>query len=367
MELNKKHYIFITSIVINIFAFLFIGFLFTKKQDPQTTNTANPPINFSEAFAPMPDNHVTHTESSHHNTQSNKKPTTPSRKSIDDNNLTSKTILEQYGDLVNQSTVEYFKHLRTMFPQVDSLDDHYNLVMQFLSSNYPEDEARVLLFLYKKYLTCEMDLKHERMKWALPRASDEWLGYMKKIYDHRINNLGKELADKLYGDEYRSMSYKLQKDDIVNDDLLYGHQKEQWLEEIARETWGNDYKTHMSSHNQTSFDQYKEKIQIYKKDLEEMNEEEKQARIKEFRKSLLSKDLVEKLEEADQMTAAGKTKISSYRATENQIMNDPKLTPDEKKNQLKKIQKQTFGDNAEAFQRAEAMRMALENAASNKK
>ena len=361
MSKIKYNHLLIGSLFFNaILLLLIFGAILFKDSDNKKQN-----ITYYDSKLPLEDKHDKSylKNNKKNNTKNIKSETTADKKEdkkIEDNIILTPENLEAF---VNNSTVDYFNQLSKMFPNAKTLDEHYSKIYEYLLSRYGKDEADTLFAVYKKFLKCEMDLKHERMKWGLPKNKEEWMQYIQKINNYRTDSLGKQISEKLFGNEYRNMIFKMKKEDIINDDTLYGHQKEQWLEDIAMDTWGDNYEDKMYSEFRTSYDMYKEKMKLYEKDFSEMDEEEKKEKIKEFRKQLLSDKLIKNLEEADEMTEKGYETINSYKSAETNILSDNKLTAKQKDQKIKELQDNTFGENADAFRRAEAIQKASKEAA----
>ena len=90
--------------------------------------------------------------------------------------------------------------------------------------------------------------------------------------------------------------------------------------------------------------------------MSEMSPDQKQEKIKEIRGKLFTPEVVERLEGVDRMIEQEKEKESDYYAREQAISNDPNLEDDEKQKKLFELQKEVFGDDAEAFRRRENIR-----------
>ncbi|MBF0451725.1 MAG: hypothetical protein HQK75_13555 [Candidatus Magnetomorum sp.] len=268
-----------------------------------------------------------------------------------------------YKSLINADTVDYFKHLSVMFPGVSSMDGHFDKIHDYLLSKYPKEKADALFETYKKYFKCETDLKYERVSWGVPKSADDWIEYINQTYNFRVNSMGKDIGPLLFGEEFKKLSFKLKKAKILDDDTLYGADKEKWIESLGMEVWGDKYQSTISGDVNSAFDVYKQKLSLYKKDFEDMNEEEKEAKIKEFRNELLSPELVKNLETAEKKTEEGKKRFESYQTEEQTILQNPDLDDEQRAEKINELQNETFKGNADAFRRGQALKQATQQAA----
>jgi len=266
--------------------------------------------------------------------------------------------------LINaHTTYKYFKHLEHKFRESTTLGEHFDQVQKYLFSEFSEKEAQELFDTYKKYLQCEMDLQEEFRNLSGVESMTEALETLKRIQTFRRDRLGVELADKLFGADVKAKEYAFRRGDIVGDEKLYGEEKQELLNKLNADMWGEEAGAvdEYEPDTPTAWQRFHEKQLIYKKDLEEIgSEEEKQVAIKAYRKDFFSTEAIIRLEEVDKQIETETQKEITYREKEQHILNDKKLSADEKDKQLQGIQKELFGDEAEAFQRRETMRIELE-------
>lgn len=82
-------------------------------------------------------------------------------------------------------------------------------------------------------------------------------------------------------------------------------------------------------------------------------------KIKEFRREYFSPEQVARLEQVDAELAAEKTKEADYDAREKAIMTNPALDDEQKAQALRTLQDNTFGEEADAFRRRQAINKGL--------
>ncbi len=268
-------------------------------------------------------------------------------------NVLSEGLINAYA------TLNYFKHLEHKFRKSQTMGDHLEQVHEYLLSEFSEPEAEKLFEIYQKYLQTEMDLVSEFNNLSQVRTPEEAIAILRRIQEFRRERLGVELADKLFGADVKSKEYAFRRASIVANDDMYGSDKETQIEKLNQDMWGDeaqDVEKHPNSYNR-----YQEKIKIYEKDFDEMaSEEAREQKIKEFRNEFFSPEVVGRMEAVDQEISQDQQKEENYRQAEQKIMADTEIAPEEKEQRIKSLQQQTFGDEADAFQRRENMRKELE-------
>jgi hypothetical protein len=84
-------------------------------------------------------------------------------------------------------------------------------------------------------------------------------------------------------------------------------------------------------------------------------EEEKQAFLQHLRMEAFDPVQRQRLEEVDHAIAEEKMIKEQYRVKEMEILNDPNLNEKEREKRIRELQDATFGDEADAFRRGQAM------------
>ena len=90
------------------------------------------------------------------------------------------------------------------------------------------------------------------------------------------------------------------------------------------------------------------------------SEEARQAKIQEFRREIFTLDQVRRLDEADRTIPEEKKKEEEYFASESAIKNDASLSEQEKDARIRELQDETFGEEADAFRRRQAIKVGME-------
>jgi lipase chaperone LimK len=182
---------------------------------------------------------------------------------------------------------------------------------------------------------------------------------LKQIQQFRRDRLGVELADKLFGADVKAKEYAFRRADIVGDKLLYGEAKEDMLKQLNEDMWGEDADAVEKHPN--DYNRYKEKLLIYKKDMDEIDSDElRQKKIKEFRNEFFTPEVVKRLDKVDQQIVAEKQNNDDYREKEKKILENTGLTEETKNKKIEALQNEMFGEEADAFRRRENMRIGLE-------
>lgn len=262
--------------------------------------------------------------------------------------------------LINaHTTLKYFKHLEHRFREATGLGEHFEKVRSFLFENFSEAQARTLFATYKKYLQCKMDLLEEFRNFSGAQSPEKAVDILKRIQSFRRQRLGEQLADKLYGAEVKAQEYALRRADIVNDEALYGAEKEKRLKQLNRAMWGDEAAAVEQRPN--PYNRYREKLKIYRKDLAEMNSEaEKQEQINKFRKKFFEPETVARLKSVDRQMAEAETREKQYRQQARDIRDNAELDKQEKEEKIRMLQEKTFGEAADDFRRRESIRKGRE-------
>ncbi len=261
------------------------------------------------------------------------------------------------GNVVTPFTVKFFKFLQRRFRDMD-FEAHLRAVEQYLNQTMDPQRAAEMFELYKKFIQYEKSLAETAKGWSPPRTPQDAIKYLRNIQDYRRNYFGKDMADTLFGAQVKHQEYSLRKQAIIGEKNLYGADKEKQIQKLRQDMWGDDASTIDSSLR--PYDNYREKIAIYDKDLGELNETDRKAKIREYRQEYFTPDQVERLDKVDEQLETEKRTEEDYRTKEQKIMSDPNLNQDEKAQKVQELQNELFGEEAEAFRRREVIRQAEE-------
>jgi lipase chaperone LimK len=265
------------------------------------------------------------------------------------------------NSLINPYTLKFFISMDEKFKDSKNLEDHLERARQYLYSVLPQDEADKILALYKTYMNYQISLTEKMKEWGTPSTAEEAIALLHKLQEYRREVFGRENADALFGASVKAQEYPLRRGAIISDRDLYGSEKEKKLKELNRAMWGDE--ANSVEGYAKPYTRYQEKLKIYQKDLSEMKtSEERQAKIKQFREELFTEDQVKRLDEVDRVIAEEQKKEESYKVQESRIMSDPNLDRDEKEQKIRELQDRTYGEEADAFRRRQAIQRGLEQA-----
>ncbi len=261
------------------------------------------------------------------------------------------------GSVVTPFTVKFFKFLQRRFRDMD-FDAHLRAVEEYLHRTMDPARAAEMFELYKRFLDYEKKLSETARKWPMPTTSQEAIQYLRNVQKYRRDFFGNEIADVLFGAQVKHQEYSIRKQSIIADNNLYGKDKEKLINKLRRDMWGEDGNT--IDNSMRPYDQYREKIAMYDKDLSELDENTRKEKIKEYRREYFSPEIVERLDKVDEQLEMEKKSEADYRAKEQKIMSDPNLTAQQKEEKILELQNEMFGEDADAFRRREAIRKAEE-------
>ncbi|MCP3922933.1 MAG: lipase chaperone [Desulfobacterales bacterium] len=249
---------------------------------------------------------------------------------------------------IDHKALKYFKSLEKMFPESKDLDEHFKMIKKYLLSQFPLDEATFIFETYKSYLTCEVDIsKNIDMKSINSFDPLEVIEALSNVQNLRRLKMGDDLADALFGAQVKSSEYSIRKAAILRDDSLYGNEKEEALQTLNNDMWGDE--SDDVGKNLSAYNLYQEKLNIYKKDIEELGSEEKSEMIRNFRKDFFSEDAVKNLEAVESRREEEKNRESLYNEKEKEIVDSQDLDDDAKIEKIEALQDEIFGDDADNF------------------
>jgi len=253
--------------------------------------------------------------------------------------------------VVNHQTLRLFKALQSRFKEM-GYDEHIEAIRDYLYRTMNPRKAEEMFFLYKKYAAYERSLLLNPKRFLPPSSSRDALRYLNDLQKYRREIFGAETADRLFGFEVRTQEYKLRKAIVLNENS-YGAEKEKKLAKLRHDIWGESGSTF--DEGSKSLDRYNVKLQLYAKDLGELNDDERAEKIRSFRSEFFSEETVRRLERVDSEIAADIGRERTYRAREREKQTTPGLSEDERTKMIESLQKEIFGDDAETFRRREAI------------
>ncbi|MBI5845377.1 MAG: hypothetical protein HZB23_11995 [Deltaproteobacteria bacterium] len=255
----------------------------------------------------------------------------------------------------NPFTLKFFRYITQLFGDSKDRADALRRAREYIFSQLPANEAEKVYALYVKYLDCEIALMSEQRGWGDPKSTEEVLAYLRKAQEFRRQQLGVETADALFGPEVKIQEYKVRRGAIVADKELNGKDKEEALGRLTSDMWGDEAQAVEEYAN--PYNRYREKLEIYQKDLAELpTEAERAALDREFRQQFFDAEQVKALDAVDAQLAAEKKAEASFQAARSQVEKDPSLTAEEKEQKIKDMGTRMLGqESAEALSRREAM------------
>jgi lipase chaperone LimK len=260
------------------------------------------------------------------------------------------------NDVINSYTLKYFLFLDDKFKDSKNVEERLRVAREYLYSVLPSYEADKLLTVYKTYTYYQQGVYDKTKSWGTPSTPEEVIEYLHKLQKYRREVFGVENADALFGPSVKLEEYPIRRGMIVGDQDLYGAEKEKKLDDLKKNMWGDE--ADIIDNYTNALNRYKEKLNIYQKDMAEMkSDEERQAMIRQFRKELFTPEQVSRLDDIDKLTADEKKKEEDYFAQENEIKNDSNLDANGKAEKIRELQDQIFGREADAFRR----RLVIEN------
>jgi lipase chaperone LimK len=267
------------------------------------------------------------------------------------------------NSIINPYTLKFFLSLDEKFKDSKNLEDHLERVRQYLLSIMSADEAEKLFAVYKTYMNYQIGLMEKTKAWGTPSSPEDAIAYLHKLQEYRREIFGKEAADALFGTSVKAQEYPLRRSTIIGDKDLYGAAKEKKLKELNKNMWGEEADA-VEAYTKP-YTKYQEKLQIYEKDLAELpSDSAKQEMIQKFREEIFTPDQVQRLDEVDKVIEQEKKKEEDYYARERRIKGDPNLDSEGKAKKIEELQNDTFGEEADAFRRRQAIEKGLEDAKS---
>ncbi|MCJ7546863.1 MAG: lipase chaperone [Deltaproteobacteria bacterium] len=266
-------------------------------------------------------------------------------------NFRNEKVKEDFSsDIVNEHTVNFFLFLDDICKSSVDLADNLEKARQYLYSVLPPETADKMLKLYEIYLNYQIGLQ-DKMK-ELGMTTD-LLDNLSKLQDYRRAVFGKENADIIFGASVEAQEYAIRRNAIVYEDNLYAAQKEQLLKELNSDMWGDEL---TADADVPAYTRYQKKLQFYKRDMAELRtEEEKQTFLQHLRMEVFDPVQRQRLEQVDRAIAEEKMIKEQYLAKEREILNDPNLSEKEREKRIRELQDATFGEEADAFRRGQAI------------
>ena len=263
--------------------------------------------------------------------------------------------LKKSGDLdmtlVDGSLREYITSLYFKYRNSADRDEFMANIKAELFAEFPAETAKKLLKIYEAYVDCELGIQEMMAGFDPPKNDEDMVFIENEIFEFRKAQLGDELAEKLFGREHKLTLFKIKSAKIYTDDTLYGREKERQLQQVAVDVYGDASEGYVSDKTGESLCQ--EKLLIYKKDLDEMSEDARKDKIREFRAEYLPAEDIEKIEAADEEIEAAAERDQDYTENKAAILNDAGLDDADKQEKIRALQDEVYGDMADEIRRGE--------------
>ena len=260
--------------------------------------------------------------------------------------------------VLNHNTLDFFLFMDDLFSESRDLADNLDHARKYLYSVLPPRQSDQMLDLYKTYLNYQIDIQPRLKDWVKTGTPEESLTNLSRLREYRQGMFGKENADIIFGVCEKAEEYSIRRKMIIGDNDMYGFEKERKLSILNEAMWGNE--TMPFDEKLTPYARYQEKLYLYSKDLSDVNPGiEKEAALEQFRKEIFTPEQLQRMEEVDRSLAEENKIKERYFAQEKEIQNT-NIDHETKERQIRELQDTTFGDEADAFRRRQAMQKALE-------
>ncbi len=263
------------------------------------------------------------------------------------------------GTVINQDTLDFFRHLDGLFQDSQDLADNLEKAHKYLYSVLPAQQAGEMMDLYNKYLTMQINYHNTKKNKEIPGTPEEAIANLYKQQEERRAIFGKENADIIFGAGVKTDEYFIRRNAVVADGNMNGLEKERKLGILNESMWGST--TAPFDENSTPYQRYQEKLQLYLNDFSVLRtEEEKEALKQRLQRETLSPEQIQGLADVESQVAEEKKIREQYFVQEKEILNDPSISQETKDAKIRELQDATFGEEADAFRRGQAIQKETE-------
>lgn len=244
---------------------------------------------------------------------------------------------------INVATLAYFNYLGALFADNSGLPAHLEKVKALLVEKLPEDKAQRLYSMYENYISCELELSTALAAWKEPQSPADVARLLADAQKFRREYLGANVADALFGADIKTREYAVRRGAIVGDARLYGREKEKRVDRLTEEMWGDQAQA--VSDYSLPFHRYREKLQMYARDMAEMKSDDQRTRmVRDFRTHYFSPEIVAQMEELDARTATQQEVDARFERQKQEILGNDTLSQEEKMAALQEIAKEIYGE-----------------------
>jgi len=261
---------------------------------------------------------------------------------------------------VTADALDLFRTLERKYA-VNSLAElgrHDELVLQDLLARFKEADARALHAYYQKYLDCQISIVNDNRFRTRSLDPQELLVLLSSIQSFRREKLGRDTADALFGPEVKEREYLLRRLIIIGRPDQYGKEKETGLQKLKDDMWGD--KVASIEEDTDPYNRYQLKLQLYARDLSEMDEHQQKLKTEQFRREYFTQEQIDRIKLAEAEVAADDENLKRYRIDEKKIQDAAGMSQARREQAIRMLQDRYFGSEADAFRRREAIKRNLE-------
>lgn len=187
------------------------------------------------------------------------------------------------GELPDHNLSDFFRYLQTDVSEGNSPNERTHSIREYLFSTLPRDKAEELIDLYDKFTTFERDVVSKaENEWRMPESAGETLELIEAMQQYQQDYFGEQAADLLFGAEMKVMEYKARRAIILNDPYITGPEKEQLLDQLGTDMWGESAYQAMNA-NKHPHEILDEKLMVYRNELAALDQATRAEEIQKLR------------------------------------------------------------------------------------
>jgi len=261
--------------------------------------------------------------------------------------VNSRSAENSFADTIaNEHTLDFFSDLQGRFKDM-AYDEHMRAVRRYLHETIrPPEKAEEMYRLYGTYNNYQKEIYLDQKRWNAGGTPEKMLENLREIQELRRRHFGKDTADSIFGVEVKGNEYALRKQIIIGDTGMAGAEKEKRLASLRRDMWGDQGDA--ADGPQRPLDRYNEKLKIYEADLASMTAEERDQKIREFRRELFTPEEAERMESADLQLKLLRARDSEYSRLSRSILDDKNLSEQEKNRRIRELHNRIYGTSKKA-------------------
>lgn len=268
---------------------------------------------------------------------------TVSEVSLKETTKSGGNLSDQEISLIDSATLKEFKYLQHNFRKSRTHEEHLDDVKAFLFNTYDEGYAALVFRVYSSWLACEMDVVKEFRQNRTNSSLEEMTDILDAIHEFRIQQLGEELAERLFRQAYEQSVYSVSRASIISSSELYGEEKEALLSQLDGSFEG------VAATITDPYTLYREKLVVYSRDLSEADSDEQRKDILDtLRNTTLPQETIGRLQGIDRAVNENSLRDGRYQEGLDLINSDTALSGSERKQQIDELQLEVYGINGAA-------------------